>query len=160
MKLDTFIKEYKTDKSDGLIKSRIKKAYIPYEEKISSCDRIIKATSYKKVGDDEIYSQDSTARYMLFILELIRLYTDIEIDFTHSLECFNKVEELGLSEVIINHIPKIEVERFETIMEMKLDDLHENQRSFGRYIDIQEQKNSIMTQNLFDVIDEIVSEKK
>ena len=128
-----FIEKYNSinddDKRIEFIKNHIVDRYVPYEEKATVCKRIIKASSKSEIDGKSVYHQNSIARYMLFGLNMIDLYTDIVIDFGESLKQFNLFDKYNLIEEIMDNILYTEKRKMETILQMVSVDYYENERS-------------------------------
>lgn len=135
--LDAFLREYSVaSKQKGtavetFIKKHITNNYVSFLKKCVYCDGIIKASCYVKEGDDEYIRFNSPARYIGFIMRLIDLYTDLEIDFKNA-EFVNQYDELnkvGAINDLVAGMPENEYSEFTTILNMKLDDLRDNEYS-------------------------------
>lgn len=133
--VDMFVKTYKAnskakDKTfEDFIQKHITKKYIPFFEKASCCDGIIAATCYKKDGERKLVSFNSCFRYLIFIMKLIEYYTDIEINDQDIAGDYDKLNEIGAINTIINSIPEVEYTEFSTILNMKIDDMRDNEYS-------------------------------
>lgn len=136
--VEEFVSAYKSrsaEKSqEALIKTHIVNRYVPYEEKCNICQKIVDSTMKIEKGNAVIFHQDTTARYMLYCLKMIDLYTDIFIDFKKSLDCFNALDQYDLLDAIIKEVPHSECEKINTILKMKVDDFRENERSTASYM--------------------------
>lgn len=134
-----FVKGYtqiSNDKNKEMfIKKHFVDKYIPYEEKCSICKRIIDASMTTDVAGKKVFRQDTTARYMLYSLNIIDLYTDITIDYTKALEQFNLLDKYNLIDVLYLNIPGSDKQKMDTILQMKLDDYYENERSTTGFIE-------------------------
>lgn len=117
------------------LSERIVNTYIPFTKKIDVCSRIVDATSKIVVDKETTFRINSPARYMLFALNLIDLYTDIDVDFKNGTECFNSLDSIGAIEYLIGGIPEREVKNFQMVHDMVLNDMIENTRSFAGYFD-------------------------
>ncbi len=134
-----FIKEYKKIVNDSrkeqFVKDHIVTEYIPYEMKRTICEKIVDVTShvsYEFNGTKRtIYKRDSASQYMIFTLQLIKSYTDIDIIFEgdNSLIAFNDLDKENLIDAIIHAIPESEFVKFNTIMDMAKNDLYINECS-------------------------------
>lgn len=171
IKINEFIKQYKECIADVINKKSeekfiekhvFKDKYINFEEKCSICNRILNASHFvkTKIEDKEhkIFVANSPSMYMLYKLELINQYTDIEIEFNEgkALESYNALDSLNLIDVIISMIPKTETDKMQEILDMKLDDLYENEHNIIGYID---RKLSALG-NLFGALDVVMSNEK
>lgn len=141
--LKKFVEGY--DKAENKVeyvdKHILKDKYVPYEEKCNICERIVEATSFQTVKIDKvekkIFKLNSRSRYMLFVLEMIRNYTDIEIKFENgeALNAFNMLCERNLVDVILSEIPETEYSQMSTILNMVLDDMYENERTMRSFVE-------------------------
>lgn len=113
--------------------------YIGYGTKIFLADSIIKASCLK---DGQIYI-DSCKKYLLYIFSLIDTYTNIELDTANWMFQYDRLDNLGLIEPILELIPEKETVTFRTILDMKLDDLMTNK--YGVYNFISDQTNRIVS---------------
>lgn len=123
------------------VKSHIVDNYLPFETKCAICDNIIKVCSYNKIGEGKneitFFKSDSRGRYLFFILELIRNYTDIEVTFKDGvhLHIYNELQRHGVINEILSFINPVEVEEMHTLLNMAWDDVMENERSLAGYLD-------------------------
>lgn len=134
--VDAFLREYgvaakqKGSAMETFIKKHIVTQYVPYLEKDVLCTRIIYATCYAD-KDRKIIKFNTPGRLLLFNMNLINLYTDIEISFENdeTTKQYDKLMEVGAIYLLINAIPKTEYTEFVTLLNMKLDDLRDNEYS-------------------------------
>lgn len=135
MTVDEFIKEYEKYKSEdnkiNFIKKHIINTYVPYEEKIRLCSNIVERSSVI----DNKYKSNSPIRYMTYSLIIIDKYTDIDIDLKQSLSIFNKLEELDLVRILVQYMPKSELQKFDMIYNMVQEDYYDNTRTFVSYFE-------------------------
>lgn len=120
---------------NSYLSERIVNTYVPFTKKANVCSRIVDATSKIVVDKETTFRVNSPARYMLFALNLIDLYTDIDVDFKNITECFELLDAIGAIEYLIGGIPEREVKNFQMVHDMVLNDMMENTRSFAGYID-------------------------
>ena len=138
MDVDFFVKQIAMNKDkDAYVDSKIRTQYIPYEEKISKIENIIRSTSIVKddVTGIEIFKRNTPACNLLFNLTLIDLYTDIEIDFEHVLKDYNALEEKGFINLLLKHIPADEYISWQKLFDMIASDFMENERSLVSYLE-------------------------
>lgn len=134
--VDAFLREYsvvakqKGSAMETFIKKHIVTQYVPYLEKDVLCTRIIYATCYAD-KDRRIIKFNTPGRLLLFNMNLINLYTDIEISFENdeTTKQYDKLMEVGAIYLLINAIPETEYTEFVTLLNMKLDDLRDNEYS-------------------------------
>ena len=125
MKINDFIKKYNAAKDkDKFLTDHIKRDYVPYHEKIADCDGIIKISMER----DGIFKINTPAQYMMFMIQIIVRYTDIEKD-DGPLEFFEKLDELNLIDAIVSKIPEREFNSYNTILNMIQSDYMENNRN-------------------------------
>lgn len=136
--VEEFVKGYKSISNDKnkemYVKKHVVDKYIPYEEKCSICSKIINASMYETIKEKKVFKQDTTSRYMLYSLQLISNYTDISINYKESLNDFNLLDKYGLIDVIYTLISQSEKSKIDTILQMKLDDFYENNRSTTSFL--------------------------
>lgn len=136
--IDAFVREYKVaaKQKESVIENFVKKHivtdYVGYIKKNVICESIIEATCKIKDGNTTLININSPNRYIFFIMKLVETYTDIEIvvNDNHSLDYYyDELNKIGAIEEIINAIPESEYTEFTTILNMKMDDLRDNEYS-------------------------------
>lgn len=98
--------------------------YILFKDKLAVVTRIVKATTQDSEGN---FRQSSPIRYILFVTELIKAYTNIQ--FREGLELYDDYDLLnknGLIDQLIAAIPEAEYSEFKTLLNMTRDDLIAN----------------------------------
>ena len=135
MKVDTFLKLYNTKKTEeekaAAIAQIMNNAHIGYADKVDRVGIIAKNSYHvKEIGTDgverEVFRQNSAAKYMLYSLTLVDLYTTLEIDFKQSLELFEKING-EILDMIIMSIDERERKEFQMLLEFACDDLLVNE---------------------------------
>ena len=140
-----FIDEYNVanDKTKYVQKHMLN-SYVPYEDKVAECRKIIDITSHKMmtVNDQEhkIYWNNTPMQHMFYILTLISLYTDIEWnkdagDNNENIDIYNELSKNGSIYIIISLIEPFEKQAFDTVLNMVSEDVYENERSIPSYLD-------------------------
>lgn len=99
------------------------KDYERYEVVCVICDQII-ANSYFTL--DGQFKVDSCKKYLLYVGALLNTYTNIKFDENDMLGDFNLLQQYGLVDVIISYIPEAQVAMFDSILNMKSNDLMTN----------------------------------
>ena len=135
--VDNFVKMYTVnskakDKTfEEFIKKHIVVDYVDFLTKTVICDGIIKSTCHIKDGEREVIKINSSGKYLLFIMKLIDLYTDIEIDFKDGkyVEQYDKLNKVGAIIVLTEAIPVAEYAEFNMVLNMKLSDFESNEYS-------------------------------
>lgn len=145
IKLETLISLYKVKKTDEekekLILDHINNHYVPYEEKAAVANKIVDASYWRTVvGSDgkevkELHV-DSIVKHMLVCMSLIDLYTTVECDNKNGkmLDNYNKLNEIGLLDFIIQNINPRELKEFRMILQLTCDDLIANEFENHAYI--------------------------
>lgn len=137
-----FVQMYKTnskttDKTfEDFIKKHIVVDYIDFLEKEVICTAIVSSTCHIESGDRQIVKINSTARYVIFIMRLIDLYTDIEVDFTDAnyVKQYDELNKIGAINTLISAIPNNEYVEFNTMLNMKMDDFRDNEYSIKAFL--------------------------
>lgn len=137
-----FVKKYNSAKSDqtreALIKSVMNVEYIPYERKITICEKIVENTYYiKDLNETKKLHVNSPAQYMLRCLWLVKEYTNIEVNMRDSLEEFNLLNKNRLFDVIISCIPEGELKEFSMLLDMTANDTMTNEYESHAFISSQ-----------------------
>ena len=152
MKIDEFIKKYNSAKDkDKFLEECIKKTYIPYSEKIADCSGVINATIEK----DGMFKVNTPAQFMIFMVQIITRYTDIEKD-DDIVGLFEKLDELNLINGIISKIPEREFTSYNTILNMVQDDYMENDRNIVSFLETKLRTLGISIDTLLDAIQNYV----
>jgi len=135
MKIDTFLKLYNTKKTEedktAAITQIMKNEHVSYADKVDRVGIIAKNSYHvKEIGADgverEVFRQNSAAKYMLYSLTLVDLYTTLEIDFKQSLELFEKING-EILDMIIMSIDERERKEFQMLLDFACDDLLVNE---------------------------------
>lgn len=138
MQIKEFCMKYKNcregqEKERFIEKHILKDKYVSYPEKIENCKAIVNVSCYKKIkiGESEktIFKLDSPARYFSYCIAMIRNYTDLVFDNDKTVEGFDMLAKFGLIDALFHYMPENEVATMQTILNMILDDLMENERS-------------------------------
>lgn len=116
---------------EALIQNIMNPQYVPYEMKITICEKIIENSYYKTIERDGVKTRrlhvDSPVQYMLYCLWMVKQYTHIEIDFTKSLEEFNMLNEIEMFDIIFSNVPEREFKEFRMILDMVENDTLQNE---------------------------------
>jgi len=142
MRIDTFVTLYNArktadDKADAINKI-MKNEHIGYADKVDRVGIIAKDSYHTKKKDvngveREVFEQNSAAKYMLYSLTLVDLYTDLEIDYKKCLEQFEKLNG-EILDGIINSIDERERKEFQMLLEFACDDLLVNEYELHSFI--------------------------
>lgn len=143
MKVDKLIHDYKiADKvHDGginFLKERITKQYVPYMEKMARCELLVNSCWYRIDNETGIRKLiiNSPNLHVMFNMELVRQYTDIELDYdgTKIVQNYDALRKSGILNKILMLIPTSEREQFKMVLEMTKSDIMANQYEMGSYI--------------------------
>lgn len=125
------------DKGEKYIQERIVNKYVPYVEKLATCKAVIDSTWY--VTDDDGTKRlviNSPNTYLVFILSLIKAYTDIEVlrKGDNLAEQYDDLNKVGAVPRLINAIPKAEYEEFKSVLDMMQSDVEKNEYFIGSWL--------------------------
>lgn len=130
MKIVDFIDTFKgTEYKDKLIQKHITKPYMHWLMKVAEAENIVQKSCYDKDGN---FRLNSPLRYYLYIIMIIKNYTDLEFS-DDVMSDFNLLEESGVNDMIVILID--DVKRFDTVLKMTLDDHFENYRSLPSWLE-------------------------
>ena len=137
MKVKNFVEQFEksTDKQ-RFVSKHIKETYMPYAVKMSNAARIVRSSTYAKNDDEtEMFKISSPTRYLLFVVTVVQYYTDIEINTEEVTDEFDILNECGAVEHILATIGK-DVDEFQTIVNMTLDDEISNTRDLTSFFEM------------------------
>jgi len=104
--------------------------YIPIEEKQTVASYIVQNSFYVYKDGDRTFFANSTKKYVLTMLKLVDLYTDIERDESDLLGDFNKLNQIGFFEFLddeLDRYSQYEYQEFKAILEAEEEDLFTNE---------------------------------
>ena len=113
---------------EQLIHDRLKNKYIPIQQKIDLCYYIVNTANITQ----GLYKQNSALQYVLYLLVLIDLYTDIIVDSVRSVDIdllysdYDKLKSNALIERLLNLIPENESSEFSFLIDSISADIKEN----------------------------------
>lgn len=131
MKIVDFIEQYNnaTDKQK-FIKKIIYRHYIPYAEKMSAANNIVRLSTYDETGSFRV---NSPLRYLLWVQAVLQCYTTLELG-DRFVDAYDVLDQAGIIEGIISAVGR-DAESLQTIISMTFDDLLTNERDIVPYID-------------------------
>lgn len=164
----SFVEEYEkqltNDDKAKFLKSKLKtEKYIPYADKLTIAENIVKHSSYAMVKEDGKLKQtdkialNSPMRYVLFVMTVVDKYTNIEVNFNNIMPDFDALNFNSLIEVIFEKVGDKETAEFNTVVEMVLNDFMANKYQFKNYIDDTLLKVSGLVEKCAPLIDNITS---
>lgn len=99
------------------------KDYERYEVVCAICDQIVASSYFTTDGQFKV---DSCKKYLMYVSALLNTYTNIRFDENDALGDFNLLQRYGLVDVIIGYIPDAQVAMFDSVLNMKSNDLMTN----------------------------------
>lgn len=132
--IDKYVKSNGDKIKDALITEHVVATYVPYETKMAEARNIVENSAFLKEDGNRSFWVNTPMRYVLFIKDVVMLYTDLEWDTTNFMIQFNLLEQYGITERIIAKIGP-DFEKFQTVMNMTLDDTMTNERSLLSYLE-------------------------
>lgn len=136
MDIGKFIDEYSKLKDDSakerLVSKHVITTYLPYTQKIGEARKILEMSCYNQ--DNHLFSINTPVRYMLFIMSIVKNYTDLEFSTENGPEQFDLIERYDVTEMLTRVIQD-DYERFEVVLKMMFDDLMINERSTTSFIE-------------------------
>lgn len=137
-----FCKQYNSMKANeskiALVQSVMNAGYVPFEMKVTICEKIVDSTYYQTEMKNGIEVKklhiNSPAQYMGYYLWIVKEYTRIDIDFKNSLEEFNLLNKNGLLDVIVGYIPEGELKEFRMLLDMVASDAMANEYETHAFI--------------------------
>lgn len=140
--LEKFVNEYTQRATDKIKEDYIRDTlnvtkYIEFAQKASIAENLVKRTTY--VVDDkgnvtDTFQVNSLMRYMFFTLSVIDMYTNIIINWDNAVNEYDLLAENGLIGVLVSKIPEQELNEFQTIVNMVLDDIMQNEFTTQQFI--------------------------
>ena len=152
--LDELYLEYNKRSSnvakESYLKNTIKiRPYISYVEKDMMAKHIIDVAHYSIPQDINIENMTDTellnleqipvinhsAQYTLTALTLVKMYTNIDIDFKQGAFQYDKLAETGIINYILENIESSEIEEFKMLINYKYEDFYQKHFSVQSYVD-------------------------
>lgn len=137
MTIVEFVTEYKKIATESakekFFKSHIKTEYIGYAEKLALCEKIIDRSMYKIINEEKVFFINTPSRYMLFILSIVDMYMDIELQWDKIMIDFDIIEKNKIGSLLLDYVEDCKV--LQTILKMMVDDKIDSERNIINYID-------------------------
>lgn len=142
MTVDEFVRGYKAslkmkDGGDKFLSQRIVNKYVPYLKKVSICKAVIESCWHAKNPDGtKRFEVNSPNTYLLFVLSLVKAYTDIDVlnDGDDTSVQYDKLNGLGAILGLMQDIPKTEYAEFKMVLDMVQDDAEKNEYYIGSWL--------------------------
>lgn len=129
------------------IKKHITSDYTKFEDKINAANRIVQSSSYKDVDGGQMFHLNSPARYMVTMLAVYELYTDIEFASFGEITQFDLLERRGINDEI-GRLIGVDYNRFMTVLEMVTGDMLSNTRDLTSFLETKVKAVGIMVQEI------------
>lgn len=131
------VKGYNSRNSEDLKKRYLESVVkvLDYEDIMvlqTYADSIIKTSFYDKDG---MFKLDSCKRYMVYMYTIFEYFTNIEVRSTRWAIEYGMLDRLGLIEKVKEMIPKKVIADFDTVLQMKIDDVLFENTSMPKYMD-------------------------
>ena len=112
------------------------KSYVSIAKKIDLADRVVKAATNERdnAGNVVGFKVNSLTKYLLHVLGLIELYTDIEIDYNKAIEEYDLLNSNGFIEIILKQIGEKEIAECQLCLDMVWGDVIQNTLSPQAFI--------------------------
>ena len=162
--VDAFIREYgvaakqKGSAMDSFIGKHITTKYIDFIKKSVICEGIVDTTCHIIDGKKKLVKINNANRNLFFIMKLIENYTDIEFANEKVVETYDKLNEVGAIDVILDAIPDLEYSEFQNILNMKMNDFRDNEYSLTAILYNLKESLSISEEVINSVIGELQKE--
>lgn len=132
MNINDFINEYnEAQNKEKYLKKHIVTDYLSWTEKVLEAQKIVQMSCYENDGDR--FKINSPLRYYLYVLAIVRSYTDIEIEKNRGIQSFDLLEKNGVTTLLLNQIS--DVKSFQTVLNWTLDDHMMNYRDMTSWLD-------------------------
>lgn len=136
MKVKELCDGYKAGMADAAkaayLKNNIKiRQYVPYAEKVNELRALIAASHIHEDGE---IVMDSPKQYLCNMLAIMTLYTDLEVNADNWTEEYDMLREARLMEPILDMIPGDDLQEFDILRKMILDDFLDNEASARSWI--------------------------
>lgn len=129
--VDEFVKQKDYASKQRYVNKHIITTYLSYAKKIEESEKIIE---YSAQNNNEQFYLNTPLRYMLFVMSVIKNYTDLTFDTTNAIDQFDLLEKHGIVKIVINSIEE-DYERFNTVLNMLFDDYMINNRSTTSFLE-------------------------
>lgn len=118
-------------KADYLKKNIKIRQYVPYAEKVNELRGLVIASH---IRDDGEIIMNSPKQYLCNMLAIMILYTDLEVNKDNWTEEYDMLREARLMDPILDMIPGDDLQEFDILRKMILDDFLDNEASARSWI--------------------------
>lgn len=151
MNVKEFITDYKkANDKERFFDKHVTRTYVGYEEKINSCERIIKHSCFNDKGEFEI---NTPTRCLLLAITLVQAYLDVEVDMNNVLSEFDLLEEYNIVAQLVEIIP--DVQMYRSVLKSMMDDVIRKETSIIRYFDAKIETLNVALNTIWDTVKEV-----
>lgn len=151
MKIKEFVEECNKVANDAIKASRISsylkvKPYVSFLDKVTLANRVVKSSVYDldENGIPVRINVKSDVKYLLHVMGMIELYTDLEVNYENILEDYDLLNQSGLLVDIIKLIGDKEVSECQMLLDMKFADEMQNKLSTEAFISNQVERFGVL----------------
>lgn len=141
MKVKEFVEKSNMVANDAIKASRISsylkvKPYVNFLDKVALANRVVKRSVYDldENGIPVSINVKSDVKYLLHVMGMIELYTDLEVNYENILEDYDLLNQSGLLVEIVKLIGDKEVGECQMLLDMKFADEMQNKLSTEAFI--------------------------
>jgi hypothetical protein len=141
MKIQEFVDEALKVTNDSIREKRINsmlktKSYVSIVDKINLADRVTKAATHEFDKDGNIveFKVNSLTKYILHVMGIIEMYTDLEVNNGNILAEYDLLNENGLIEIIVKSIKEQEIAECQMCLDMVFNDAIQNEMSTVAFV--------------------------
>lgn len=152
MKVKEFVEECNKVANDSIKASRISsylkvKPYVNFLDKIALANRVVKRSVYDldENGIPVSINVKSDVKYILHVIGMIELYTDLDINYENILEDYDLLNQSGLLVDIFKLIGDKEVGECQMLLDMKFADEMQNKLSTEAFVSNQVERFAALT---------------
>lgn len=153
MNVKEFIEESKKISNDSIKESRDKsllnvKEYVGFAEKIALADRVVKICTNQVPEEDGSVGEfkiNSATKYLLHVLGIIDLYTDLDIDYSNAISEYDMLAKDDYISKIIQLIGEREITECQMLLDFVYNDSIQNNLSPHAFIHSQIERFGVLT---------------
>lgn len=138
MNIKSFIAVFKSKKTADdkkeFLSQYVVNTYIPFEKKIAAANSIIDACYWHGEDPNKYLYIDSSAKYMLTCMMLIKLYTNLEYESDDILIVFNLLNENKVFDLLLECIDQRDLQEFKMVVDLIGKDVITNEYENHAYI--------------------------
>lgn len=140
MNVEEFVKEFnEVENKLEFVEKHIVDDYVPFLKKVERCRTLVKCTTESTTEIDGIekkfYLNNSANRHLLYMLELINYYTDIDINMLEPAKCYDELTKCKAIYLIYENLPAAEVGEWQMVLDMEVNDAYDNYRALPSWLD-------------------------